>query len=121
MDVSIVYPDLLPDQKQNRDERYEKLHRSSVFMAGQEWKTLFEMDETALLYGIYQLQGNAGCAIFDGMVMDVSDRIPFVIGDRHIPARNNHLLPGEILPEAVVQSVIKGCSCNDFHDPRIRR
>ncbi len=79
------------------------------------------MGKTALLYGIYQLQGNAGCAIFDGMVMDVSDRIPFVIGDRHIPARNNHLLPGEILPEAVVQSILKSRSCNDFHDPRFRR
>ena len=45
-EITAIYPDLLPDQKQNRYERYEKLHRSSVFMAGQEWKTLFEMDET---------------------------------------------------------------------------
>ncbi len=121
MDITAFYLDLLPDQKQNRDERYEKLHRSSVFMAGQEWKTLFEMDETALLYGIYQFRGNAGCAIFDGMVMDVSDRIPFVTGDHHIPDRNNRLLPGKILLKAVVQSVLKGHSCNDFPDPRIRR
>ena len=102
MDVSIVYPDLLPDQKQNRDERYEKLHRSSVFLVAQEWKELFDMGKTALLYGIYQLQGNAGCTLFDGMVMDASDRIPFVIGDRLIPDRNNRLLSSEILPEAVV-------------------
>ncbi len=90
-------------------------------MAGQEWKTLFEMDETALLYRIYQLQGNAGFAIFNGMVMDVSDRIPFVTGNHLISDRYNRVFPGEILLKAVVQSVLKGHSCNDFLDLRFRR
>ena len=72
-------------------------------------------------FNISKKQARDSIVFLESLGVIKRHRIPFVIGDRLIPDRNNRLLPGEILQEAVVQSVIKGRACNDFHDPRFRR